>query len=228
MLSSFALEDNLVVVGQRARELAILNPSGRFIWECRELGWDADRIAACLAEAYGIGAQMARADVAACLESWERAGLLVDATVEEEAEDPECECGPAEGPYCRPAGSAVWENYRLGGQAFRVSYASADLRAAAAPLLAHLATASAGGARRTIELSAAGGEYALLRDGRCVERPATRDGLMFALHRELLNIGYDREWCESLHASAISNGKESIVLAGPGGAGKSTLTAVLL
>jgi hypothetical protein len=226
-LKSFILEDSLVVVGRSVRELAVLNATGRFVWERRELNWEPGRIVIDLSMEYGIGEQQARADVEACLEAWARAGLL-DPEVDEEPEASGVGTLSAAGRDCAPLRECQERLYDLGGQLFRVGFGSRELHDAAAPLLAHLATASEGEPLRLIQLIDTEEGYSLWRDGRCIERAATCAGLIFALQHELFEIGCDREWCVGLHAAAIADGEVSVVLAGQGGSGKSTLTAVLL
>jgi hypothetical protein len=205
----------------------VLNATGRFVWERRELNWEPRRIAAQLSMEYGIGERQARSDVAACLEAWARAGLL-ETVGDEEPETADIIALSAVGQDSGPLRECQERRYELGGQLFLVGFGSLELHDAAAPVLAHLATASTGEPAHRIQLADTEEGYSLWRDGRCIQRAATCAGLIPALQHELFEIGYDREWCVGLHAAAIAHGQESIVLAGRGGSGKSTLTAVLL
>ena len=233
-LTSFPLDDSLVVVGPRAGELAVLNSTARLIWEGKQRGWEVERIVARLAVAYGISEEVARVDVAACLASWAQAGLLDgsspdDAAGREDATGAVADSIDSLEPE-RLADRAVRrrQDYLLGDRVFRVRYGSDSLWEAAGPLLAHLAIGSEASARYSIDLAAVEGGFGVWRDGHGIARTASRDGALYALRREVLAVGCDREWLVALHAAAVSDGKQSVVLAGPGGAGKSTLTAVLL
>lgn len=233
-LTSFALDNSLVVVGHRAGELAILNSTARLIWEGKQQGWEVERIVAHLAVVYAISEQVAGVDVAACLASCAQAGLLNDSSPDDPA-GREGATGavadlPDSGEPERLADFAVrrTQNYLLGDRVFCVRYGSDSLWEAAGPLLAHLTIGSEASARYSIDLAAVEGGFRVWRNGHGIARNASRDGALFALHREILAVGCDREWLVALHAAAISDGKQSIVLAGPGGTGKSTLTAALL
>jgi hypothetical protein len=226
-LKSFVLEDSLVVVGRRVRELAVLNATGRFVWERRELNWEPSRIALHLSMEYGIDRQQARSDVDTCLEAWARAGLL-DTAGDEEPETADIGTFSPVGPDSRPHREFRACRYELGGQLFRVEFGSRELHDEAAPLLAHLAATSKDEPLHLVQLVETEEGYSLWRNGRRIESAATCTGLIFALQHELFEIGYDRAWCVGLHAAAIADSEVSVVLAGQGGSGKSTLTAALL
>jgi len=232
--ASFALDDCLVILRHHAGELAVLNPTARVIWEGQQRGWRVERIVADLVATYHISEEAAGIDVAACLSLWERNGLLEPTQGEdsstgtwgaiEERADPRDFSHVAN---CSESGVHT-QTYVLFDRAFSVRFSSRGLWDATEPLLAHLGVDSDMEARHSFCLAEVDGGFGMWRDGRGIARTASRDGMVFALHREIQAVGCDREWLVALHAAAVSDGEQCIVLAGSGGSGKSTLTAALL
>lgn len=76
-LSTYPLDDELVIYDPESGESFVLNASGKYVWErCDGKRTDAD-IAAEIAAIYAIPAAQAIADVAELLDSFRRANLLL-------------------------------------------------------------------------------------------------------------------------------------------------------
>jgi hypothetical protein len=70
------VEGEILVLDQRAGRYLAFAGSGAALWPLLAAGSDAEGLAACLTQRYGIGAEQAQADVADFARQLEVAGLL--------------------------------------------------------------------------------------------------------------------------------------------------------
>ena len=78
-VSAFPLDDELVLYEPEAGSTFVLNPTASFIWSLCDGDRTLEEVAEELADRYGVSEQQALSDVAALLESLERAGFLAGA-----------------------------------------------------------------------------------------------------------------------------------------------------
>lgn len=138
-------------------------------------------------------------------------------------------------PAPEPQLTYVTRHYRINRLLFRVDYPNEWLLERAHALFAHLAIAPQSGEHPSHHLIfRPRGEYQVLEaDGEAVGfwDFSHAHELIGRFYLEILNRVYratESSWMAILHASAVSNGEKTLLLAGESGSGKSTLAALLM
>lgn len=194
------------------------------IWDLMQEGHAERGIASALAAAWGIPAARARDDVSAIIALWRRQGLLADG-VERPRPAPSAAAN-------RPAAvsSAATEDWvcNINGTSIAFSIGDDLLRASRA-LFRHLEMPDAEPQTLVAMTRMPSGEIALTVDGRerlRTDDPAVAIGTLFIVVLECIRPGM--QWFALLHGAALARRGHGLALAGPPGAGKSTLAAGLM
>ncbi|MFC1452241.1 PqqD family peptide modification chaperone [Verrucomicrobiota bacterium] len=225
-LTAFPFEQGLVVVRRGVNCLFLLNPTGRFLWECLRKGQSRQGAAESLTEAYGIPLDRAADDVAKAIADWRARGLLG-----ERAPEPDDSGGAAaEPPGETPATPAFARErrYVFLDKQFRIRFEDHELEAAIHPRYANLEFPEAGPVARTFEVFRAGSDCVLRQEGADTETARNRSpgALGCRLFREIVELGHpDLDLLAWLHGGTVGDGERTVLLVGKGGSGKSTLTA---
>ena len=198
--------------------LFILGSAGEAIWHGLREGGEPGAVAR-LIDRLGIDATTARREVEAAKDAWRQAGLL-GATPARRTAPPGVRASLPPVPRRRI--------YALCGRPIAVHFAAREVEALVAPRFAwserpHLAPT----ATLTVARSRRG---FLLREAGRADVPApdavTMSGLFTRRFAELSH-GTD-DWLMVLHAAAVGDPRGAVVLPGPNGTGKSSLTAALV
>jgi hypothetical protein len=213
-----------------ADRLHLLNPSAALIWTAGRDGLPAEAIARRLVDRYAIPLPLARQDVSAALEAWRNAepGALSCSALAAEDFPPPLPAPANEPP---PAlAKAIYRDYRLGAQPFRIQSNSAFLMDLQAPLLAHLAAENSGPPESAATFTLTEGTgFRLWRGGLRLTTGADPQTLLLSLFQELVDFGYlHQDWLLAVHAAGVHNGQAALLFPALGGCGKTTLTAALL
>lgn len=196
--------------------LFFLNPSAAFIWTEFRQGSATHRIAARLAAAFNIPADIALRDVSATLEQWSETLLVRTQESSEQMRLP---------PHV-PLGSAF--DYRLNGRRVRIVLDSTELEAEIVPRLTHLATLPAPPDFTLSVITAADAIY-LFRGAHLFATEETVSAARAILLQEMVRLSRGEcEWLALLHAGACGTGSKCVVFPAATNSGKSTLTAVLM
>lgn len=214
----FSISGGLVLAVVDFDGFFFLNPSAGFIWKELRQGSPTQRIAARLAAAFNIPADIALRDVSATLEQWSGT-LLARRRTQEPSEQMRL-------PSHVPLGSAF--DYRLNGRRFRIFLDSAELEAEIVPRLTHLTTLSAP-PDFTLSLFTGPDAIHLFRGTHFFATEETVSAARAILLQEMVRLSRgEREWVALLHAGACGAGSKCVVFPAATNAGKSTLTAVLM
>ena len=226
-VEAIEFEGCLLLVGQRRQMLLILNQTARIVWEAMRAGVEADEMAALLSRSYGIPPARAREDVTALLDQWRGHDLLDTGADQSPAAPHRAGRGAAPG-AARRRDVAVQRVYNPCGTAFRLAVEPPDLQRWLDGLLGH--TEAPGLAPPDlIELFSDGDMHVLTQNGTERQRSAEVDLAAGAVVRAICDLSYpDADWSLFMHAAAVGSGDDAIVLAGPNGTGKTTLTAALI
>ena len=204
--------------GAERTPLCILGVAGALIWHnLRAAGpaFAADR----LASAFGLDPAAAAAEVAAAARTWARAGLLGSASAT-----------PRHGPSVPAALPPVARRrvYALCGVPIAVRFAA---RAVEALVVPRFAWSERPGLAPVTSLTLARDRrgYLLREAGEPDIRAADAVTMSGLFTRRFAELSHGtRDWLAVLHAAAVGDARGAIVLPGPNGTGKSTLTAALL
>lgn len=123
--------------------------------------------------------------------------------------------------------------YQFENKKFLFKYGEETTEQMIHPIFAHLKVISKASPDHHLDLFTAHNKLHLVSDGAFISRWDNQDDHLFKgkVFMELLNKGYskqEKDWMTVLHASAVGNGKNSLLLAGDSGSGKSTLSAILM
>ena len=204
--NAFALGEGLAVLGGADREVHILNPLARWIWEAAAAGLDPVEIKALVAERTGVDGSLVEDLMAA----WARDGLRPT--------PPQ----PADYPPCR-------HTYWLGGARIQVGSPQEDILAPLHACLAHLEDHQPGPLAACFSLTRTDqAEMVINRDGAELRRVDDLNDLIVLALWEIIE-----QACRipgrllTIHGGAVARKGFCCLVAGPGGCGKTTLLAGL-
>ena len=224
---SFTLGDELVLWPPGSARLFVLNASAQVIWRGQAAGLPASAIAQQLAHQFAVPLAQAEHDTQAALAAWQHASVLNPVGMEA-ATEPALDAPQERLPVLPPPRAE--HVYRLAGLSLRVRYREATLHRILQPLLHPLEVAADTAADTVFELSLdAKGAYLLGQDGALLIRSHRRDDVVtHALYHLSTYPCRQAPALAVLHAAAVAVEKGCLLLAAPGGRGKTTLTAALL
>jgi hypothetical protein len=182
---------------------------------------------------FNISPALARSDLKTILADWEAAGLLRGNSLDASAGDQSDSAGlvPSTTRLYQP--SSAPENkarfgLRLAGSSFLIRMAEKEWESSVRPLFAHLES-SVQMPDVVMDLVHDGGEYLVVREGSVMGAAAGLDKIAPVIGQELLRTAYLRtNYLIAVHGAVVHDGSRSVILAGPSGAGKTTLTAALI
>lgn len=232
-VTSHMLGDQLLVFSERTQTLYSLNSSAAFMWLCLESGRSMDETSELVSETFNIGFEQALSDVEAIVAQWKGAGLLrsaepidvlLDVAGALESIFPEPE--PYQGTLPGRFHSELC--FRLAGSTFLVRCAREEYERQLRPVLAHLETA-AGLHDEVLYVVNDGDDHVIVFDGLIAGCFPLPEQIPPALSQTVLRAAYRRvNYLISVHGAVVHNGSQCVILAGPSGIGKSTLTAALI
>jgi hypothetical protein len=127
-----------------------------------------------------------------------------------------------------PSASAITRHYRMLGTVFCLRIGSLAQAARIEPVVAHLATDGAEAPDVILDVMDIGSGHALLVDSVPVASCDDLDQLVPLIKSSIRRIATDRHrFIFEVHAGVVAAGRHCILLPGPPGCGKSTLTAAL-
>ena len=232
-VTSHMLGDQLLVFSEPTQTLYSLNPSAAYMWLCLESGRSVAETSRAVSETFNIRVVQAVSDVEAIVGEWTDAGLLIPAdasAVAGHAARVEDEEFPALEPYEGTLPESFFSQFHflLGRSTFLVRCEREEHERLVRPILAHLETDVE---KHDVVLTVVsdGTEHVIVRDGLIAGSVPYPDQIGPVLGQEALRCAYSRIDCLiAIHAAVVHNGSESVILAGPSGVGKSTLTAALI
>jgi len=234
--SSVVFDDGLVIVDPTSGLLAVLNASGRLVWEYLAGGASVDETASRLARHYRIPASLARQGVDTLRAQSSDQGFGSEGAYRPRTKgnkfplgaDPREAIQPLAGTLGPAASCAAAYTYALRRhEAFRLVYTTNTLEEQLHPAFAHLEVTDVAPSH-TLTFGRQDDDYFLLYDGALIERTAVLDDAYGELLGSVLNLSYPGvEWLAFLHTGAVSDGDRAILFPAESGAGKSTLVAAL-
>jgi Coenzyme PQQ synthesis protein D (PqqD) len=226
--TALPLSDRLVVVA-RDGTVAVLNASGRRLWEALQAGCTVDDLVDASVQEGNLAQDAARGSISRALASWRALGLIDSA-----AREPGPAAVAAPGP-ARPEGRApeLDEVYLVGDRPVRVRSDDQVLAGVIAAACGSYRVAHAADPLATVDVIEQDGRFAVRADDAVLARTEElADNRALARHRcltALLEAARPaRRWLGILHASAVGVDGRCVVLCGERGAGKSTLAAALV
>jgi hypothetical protein len=204
---SSQLDDGLLLARPTDDRLFLLNGTARFMWEMLIDGVVETKVPRLVAARYGIDIAQARKDFQKMLRRWRAEGLI------------------------RP--TAARHRYEIAGLAFDIHYRDADVAGVLVPMLMHLAASSDMPSQNPpgleIDLDKRNGKILLRVDGIEMLRTVEIDEIVEKLTFYLFQYASAKvDWLVSVHAAAVGNENECVLIPGASGSGKSSLAAALL
>lgn len=230
---SYLLEDELLLFSESAQTMYRLNSSAAFIWCCLEEGLDRQRIIHELVRTFDLSDSAAATDLDALLARWQTLGVLGHRGESEQArpvteqETPSATDLPM--PRSRVHDYPAECRYRMLETVIRIRFSEPDMKPLADAAFAHLRVGVDQSFDLGIDLQRDSTGYFLFANNELIAHCATAQEVPPLLHGEAVSDAYSRVDCLlAIHAAAVSNGDECIVLPAVSGSGKSTLTAALI
>jgi hypothetical protein len=225
----FFLEDHAILLSESRQELHAFNTAAAVIWCLLEEGLTESAIATDIATRFALTAPTAADFVAAALADWSAKGLLRGSTKPPQNQpQPVPVQPPAMPPFPLDAHAvADRRTYRLLNTRFAVEYTTPAQAGLLHPVLAHLA--APGEPEVRFHLSESGPATILYRDFQPIDACPTGDGVVPMAYAAIwMTVLRRHDFFLNIHAGVLRSGDACLLLPGPPGTGKSTLTAALL
>jgi hypothetical protein len=230
---SFILEDELLLFSEQVRTMYRLNSSAALIWCCCEEGLNSQSISAELSKTFRLSTAEAETVVSMTLSEWEALGLLGQggrpSTSNPENQSERQFTADCLRPAIKNSGYQHEQRYKLLDTVIRIRTSGPGMELIAPYVFAHLEVSNAVPFNLALDVHQDSDGYSLFCNGELVARCATKEELAPLLHAHAAAEAYSRaEYLIAIHAAAVSNGKECIVLPAKAGNGKSTLTGAMI
>ena len=231
-IHSFQLENEILLFSEQTRQLVRLNSSAAFIWSCYEEGLEQQDIVDALSQTFDLSRESVEKDVSSVLSEWLERGFLGITRPPEPA--PHKTGGGMTRPdvpetLTRARKYPFEQYYQLSGTVFRFRFSSISLMDIAKSVLGHLEIPEGPSADLTIDLQQDARGFFLFRNNEITDHCNSENELGPLIHGQVLSNTYSRMDCLlAIHAGAVNNGNECLVLPALSGNGKSTLTAALI
>jgi len=208
--------------------VTLLNPAAAEIWDLAAATGDVDAVVDGYARARPARAELARADVDACLVAWGAQGLF-----HPPAPSPEQKALAERPGRPVPNPSALALRHRMeltpGGPAVVLEIAEPTLARIVADLVAGFPEPPPGTATRQLTATGPDGGWLLRLDGAPLRRAETRVAARGQIVAELVRLAAGGDgWRATVHGAALTGQAGTVFLTGETGAGKSTLAAGLV
>lgn len=231
----YIVDDEGILFIQTSQQLYRLNTTATYIWCCYEAGMEPPAIADALAERFGVVKELALQDTVHTLSEWKAKGLL-DPPVELTLHPVGDQQGLSDcvSSAVTTVSSKLFSKhyYRLLDLELQIGYPGEETASLVHPIFAHLETRSGGigsGMPVFIEIEEHSVDYAVLMNGKLVGECLVRAELAPAIQREALLAAYEVTPCLlAIHAAAVCNDRQCVLMPAAKGSGKSTLMAALL
>lgn len=229
-ISLHFLGNEAVLFDRRRQRLYAANTSAAVIWCCLGEGMPPAKVVEALVDRFGLDRPTAEQYVGDVIRQWQ-SWRLPDGNQSTMA------AGPSDGAIHAPssvvggilAAPAVVRHYRLLDSVFTVRYATRALYRQVDRVLQHFAVEATAPAGRAFDLTAVDRGYALIEQGRLVERCDTSRQVAAMTKACLVYRALEdcADFC-AIHAGVVRRGERCLLLPGESGAGKSTLVAGLV
>ena len=225
-LMTFPLGEDFVLWREGDTELFLLNASARVIWQGQSSGLSTQAIARQLADRFAVPLALAEQDTHVVLASWRQAGLFDHTEAETRAVPPIVSLEPL--PLVPPP--LAEHTLQMAETTLCLRYSEIDLYRTLWPLVQPLELSPGATADTVFDLvQLPDGDYLLGQDGAVIVRSPRRDDLIAHALYQVLNYPCQQAPALAiLHAAGVAAGADCLLLAAPGGHGKTTLTAALL
>jgi len=223
-------DSSAVVFNEATQQLFSFDPLATYLW-CRwEAGVGRDDLVRALDTKADLGAPSAEEMVDRCLSLWQRHHLIGDQTVRPAPEPGDYEAaGPDGEDHHGDEPGGITTSLQVGGEAYELCYASAELAMTVRPLLAHMEPPRRGGPATRFVLSRGPDSFVLRQGGEIIEECEAVDEILpmvkFCLNVDLLEQG---QYAMAFHAAAVVHDACALLMPAASGRGKSVLTAALL
>lgn len=223
-IQAIPFQDHMVLVHHDSRDMALLNSTGRLIWERLNAGDTAESVAGNLCAQFHVNRDTALRDIERVIGQCASLGQGREPAVAGRRQnlfsDPTCE---------EQQDNRIELNrcFRLAGQTIGIGGWDREIEARLDSLLGHLQTT---GTQPDHEFTYRWqDEHWVLRyRNRILAQTRDPAFLLQVLLYELVERVYqDRDWLAVMHAAAVGSKGRALVLSGPAGSGKTTLAAIL-
>lgn len=221
-IEQFTIDGQFALFQLCNNQIHILNSTAQFIWEQTLAGSSNVEIACELVKTFSITKPQALTDIHNCQVDWKQKGLLSSqgVTTQRDCSHPLPATIPSH---------TNWHNVRqieIADTPLELAIGSAQLELLLAPILEHLTTRKSANSRHRICVWE--DDNGAFVSGKQCHFCSSQDQIIESLIHEVIECSCrDRNFWAILHAGAVLYNDLSILLAGSGGSGKSTLITAL-
>jgi hypothetical protein len=213
------LGDGWVLCQSDIDQLAVVNATGKIVWDLLDGGFGQDEIASAFALHFGVAAQGALANIRAMIGRLEEAGFLAR---------PIADASTAGYTPVQPGPDVDCGTLRFGARRIRIYSSLAEVGSAYFARFGHRALDYVVDAD-VLAFSAGSGNYRLTFQDETVADVNSPAELIGRAHELILSWEHPKtEFLAYYHAAAVSRSGHSALLPGVSAIGKSTLTAYLV
>jgi hypothetical protein len=220
------LGDGWVLYQPEIDRLALLNATGKIVWDLLGGGFGRQEIASAFAQHFGLPAERALSDIGEVIGGLEEAGFLAR-PLEEAGTEGGAQSAPADGPAIQSGPNVHCGTFQFGDRRVQVHSSLPDIGHAYFSRFQHRALDN-GADADVLEFSGGPCGYRLTFQGTVAAEGNSLAELVGRAHELFLSWEHPKtEFLAYFHAAAVSRGDRSVLLPGVSGSGKSTLTGYL-
>jgi Coenzyme PQQ synthesis protein D (PqqD) len=220
------LGDGFVLCQPDIDRLAVLNATGKIVWDLLGGGFGQEEIASAFAQHFDLPAEGALANIRTVIGGLEDAGFLARPPGDLRAE----RCAPStptNGQVIQPGPNVYCGTFQFGDRRVQIHSTLTGIDSAYVSRFQHRALDNAADAD-VLKFSSGPCCYRLTFQGKVAADVRSLAELIGRAHELILGWEHPKtEFLAYFHAAAVSRGNHSVLLPGVSGIGKSTLTAYL-
>lgn len=232
-ISAHLLDHRLLLFSRKTQTLHELNDTAAFLWLSFTDGVHPFRTVRELVDTFHIGFDRAAADMASIFAQWVSLGLLRHKAASDAASHdgkPEDGQEPSHSPVIRASPESCWSEYSfvISGHVFTIRFSEPEQEDAVWPIFCHLQVEESS-VDSCIDVVREHGGHTVLIDGIAAGSCSAPSEIGHIVSKEALKVAYRS--VDSLivvHAGVVARNGRCVLIPGPSGAGKTTITAGLV
>lgn len=229
-VSSYSIDDELILFDEYSKQLSRINNSGTVIWKLHNSGLSIDQIASRMHNIYGVSSGTLKLDIVNALDKWSEMGLLAN--------------HDNSGNYLKTSQSITHSHaapsiafekssllhvktFKHLDSAYTITASNSQIADWLLPVISHFPHTEIK-ASHIISVSYQNGLFEITDNGVLIGSCHSVKEVSPIVNARVLVTGYQETECTSVfHAGVVGNEEGVVVLSAGSGSGKSTLTAAL-
>ena len=230
-ISSFPINDELILFDNNSKQLALLNQTASEIWDFHKAELSLDEIIKQISKKYGLAKSDISDDVSMILEQWFELGFIGDSKNKNDIDDEKklFDLKNTSALDINTLNLLHCKTFRYLDSTFSIHTSNADIQNIIKPVISHFNDAETPPDTHQINIVQIGNSFEILSTDKVIAKCDSLIELAPIINSFILITGYQEVDCLSVfHAGAVSDDNGVVLLSGSPGSGKSTLVTALM